>query len=105
MKMNKKRFKAVGEVVVCGVLQMVIGLCIVYALVHPEPEPVQDRIPFTWEIQQQLRSAGYDIGDSGADGKIGQNTVRAWKQYEDDVTGQWADHMTTEAVKKQENEV
>jgi lysozyme family protein len=45
--------------------------------------PKKVSIPSTYDIQQELKDAGYYSGN--VDGRIGKETIQAWGKYECDV--------------------
>ncbi len=71
---------------VFGLLIMTIGLTIVMIhnqdhIQHLEFELTlcKARIPTIREIQEKLLDKGYDIGPKGIDGKMGEDTIKAWE--------------------------
>jgi hypothetical protein len=51
-------------------------------IITEQPAPL---IPTKCDIQQALVDAGYDIGTKGVDGNIGDDSNKAWDQYEIDT--------------------
>jgi hypothetical protein len=59
--------------------------------------PKENHIPYPYQIQQMLRTEGYDLA---VDGKIGPDTLKCWNDYIEKHSKQMADEMTAEAIRK-----
>jgi len=96
-----------NNVELVSIIVMSISICIIVALLGyrngiKEREPVsygpRSSIPYTWEVQVFLRDEGYDIGPTGADGIIGDYTIKAWNEWQEKYSRAAADKCFEEVM-------